>query len=253
MSDAKTQNPANLSVILGDMLRLLTFRLSQQRLSELSLRHLAVGVAVTWVVGMGRYWDDPDADPVQRLGLGSVAYVFTLSAILWLAFKPLAPERVGYLGIAKFVALTAAPAMLYAIPVERFMSLEAAISINVWFLAAVATWRVALLAFFMLRALRFRWYEALFAGLLPLTAIIVVLTALNLERAVFEIMGGIDPNARTANDGAYKVLWMLSFLSVTAAPLLLVGYLACVVRRFSERRAVIAKKSAEAAPAARGA
>ncbi len=218
------------------MLRLLTFRLSRERFSELSLGHLVVGVAVTWLVGMGRYWDAPEANPLQSLGLGSVAYVFVLSAILWLAFKPLAPDRVSYLGLAKFVALTAAPAMLYAIPVERFMSLEAAISINVGFLAAVATWRVALLAFFMLRALRFRWYEALFAGLLPLTAIIVVLTALNLERAVFEIMGGIDPQARTANDGAYQVLWMLSFLSITAAPLLFLGYLACVVRRITQRR-----------------
>jgi len=241
MSEAKTQSPASPSVIFGDMLRLLTFRLSRERFSELSLRHLAAGVAVTWVVGMGRYWDDPDANPVQRLGLGSVAYVFALSAILWLVFKPLAPDRVDYFGIAKFVALTAAPAMLYAIPVERFMSLEAAVSINIWFLVTVATWRVALLAFFMLRALRLRWYEALFAGLLPLVAIIVVLTALNLERAVFHIMGGIDPETRTSNDGAYGVLWMLSFLSITAAPLLLVGYLACVVRRVTQRRASYGK------------
>ena len=236
MSEAKTQKSANLSVIFGDMLRLLTFRLSSERLGQLTLRHLAVGVAVTWLVGMGRYWDNPHANLAQRLGLGSVVYVFVLSAILWLAFKPLAPERVGYFDVAKFVALTAAPAALYAIPVERFMPLETAISINIWFLLAVATWRVALLAFFMLRALRFRWYEVLFAGLLPLTAIIVTLTALNLERVVFQIMGGIDPKARTANDGAYQVLWLLSFLSITASPLLLVGYLACVVRRVTQRR-----------------
>lgn len=218
------------------MLRLLTFRLPRERLSQLSLRHLALGMLVTWLVGMGRYWDDPGANLAQRLGLGSVIYVFVLSAILWFTFKPLAPDRVSYLGVAKFVALTAAPAMLYAIPVERFMPVETAIAINIWFLAAVATWRVALLGFFMLRALRFRWYELLFAGLLPLTAIVVVLTVLNLERAVFEIMGGLDPQARTSNDGAYQLLWLLSFFSITAAPLLLVGYLACVVRRVTQRR-----------------
>jgi hypothetical protein len=237
MSEAKTQSRASLSVV-GDMLRLLTFRLSRERLSALSPRHLAVGMVVTWLVGMGRYWDDPDANLAQRLGLGSVVYVFVLSAILWLTFKPLAPDRVNYVGVAKFVSLTAAPAMLYAIPVERFTPLETAISINIWFLVAVATWRVALLAFFMLRALRFRWYELIFAGLLPLTAIIVVLTILNLERAVFEIMGGLGPEGRTANDGAYQVLWLLSFLSVSAAPLLLLGYLACVVRRVSQRRSL---------------
>jgi hypothetical protein len=61
-------------------------------------------------------------------------------------------------------------------------------------------------------------------------------------------MGGIDPEARTANDGAYQVLWMLSFLSITAAPLLLAGYLACVVRRVTQRRASHRKNSAEDRP-----
>lgn len=102
----------------------------------------------------------------------------------------------------------------------------------------VATWRVALLVFYMLRALTFRWYEVLFAGFLPLTVIIVVLTILNLEQAVFEVMGGLDPAARTANDGAYQVLWLLAALSVPAAPLLLAGYLACVMRRVLQRRSV---------------
>lgn len=228
--------PPDLKQLLSDMLRLLTFRLSTERLNGLTLRHLCLGLFVTWLVGMGRYWDDPDAHLGQHLGLGSLAYVFVLGGILWLAFKPIAPRRVSYLGVVKFVSLTAAPAMLYAIPVERFLSLGAAVSVNVWFLAAVASWRVALLAFFMLRALAFRWYEALFAGLLPLTGIVVTLTILNLERAVFEIMGGLGPAAQTANDGAYRVLFSLSFLAVNAAPLLVVGYLACVAHRIIRRR-----------------
>ena len=43
-----------------------------------------------------------------------------------------------------FVTLTAPPALLYAIPVERFMTPSAASVTNVWFLAVVAAWRVGL-------------------------------------------------------------------------------------------------------------
>jgi|GEM_PF-4987218 len=43
-----------------------------------------------------------------------------------------------------FVTLTAPPALLYAIPVERFMTPSAASVTNAWFLAVVAAWRVGL-------------------------------------------------------------------------------------------------------------
>jgi hypothetical protein len=49
-----------------------------------------------------------------------------------------------YERVLTFVTLTAPPALLYAIPVERFMALQDAQITNFWFLAIVALWRVAL-------------------------------------------------------------------------------------------------------------
>lgn len=100
---------------------------------------------------MGRYWDDPRAKPLQHLGLGSVIYILLLSLMLWLVIWPLRPKHWSYFNVLTFVSLTSPPAILYAIPVERLFSREVARSVNVWFLAAVATWRVTLLIFFLHR------------------------------------------------------------------------------------------------------
>ncbi|HEY9430136.1 MAG TPA: hypothetical protein VI260_01475 [Blastocatellia bacterium] len=107
------------------------------------------------------------------------------------------------------MSLVAPPAILYAIPVERWFTLRAATNINILFLAVVATWRVMLLVFYLERYARLKPLAAGIATLLPLTVIVVTLTALNLERAVFEVMAGIGRNP-TANDGAYFVLLLLS-------------------------------------------
>jgi len=69
------------------------------------------------------------------MGLGSVAYIFVLSALIWILALPLRPERWSYLSVLTFVGLTSPLAWLYAIPVERFVSMDFAISANVLFLA----------------------------------------------------------------------------------------------------------------------
>ena len=171
---------------------------------------------------MGRWWDDPEAHLLQHLGLGSLLYVFVLAFLLWLLIKPLGPQDWSYQGVLTFVALTSPPALLYAIPVERFLDLDTARQINVWFLAFVAAWRVGLLAFYLRRLARLPWYSVIVATLLPLTVIVSVLTALNLERAVFDVMGGLREEG-TAGDQAYGVLMGLTLLSVLlVGPLLLV-------------------------------
>lgn len=100
---------------------------------------------------MGRYWDDPGAGILQHLGAGSVVYVFCLSFVLWVVVYPLRPKNWSYFHILTFISLVSPPAMLYAIPVEQFMSLAKASELNMWFLLMVATWRVALLLFFLAR------------------------------------------------------------------------------------------------------
>ena len=69
-----------------------------------------------------------------------------------LIVAPLRPRNWSFVGVLIFVTLTSLPALLYAIPVEKFMSLETAQTANVIFLAIVASWRVALLIVFLKRA-----------------------------------------------------------------------------------------------------
>lgn len=212
---------------------MLTFRVSRAELLRLDRRHLAFGLLCTWVVGAGRYWDDPGANVLQHLGLGSVIYVFVLAAVLWGSLKPIGAQDWTYSRVLTFVTLTAPPAMLYAIPVERFMSLSAARTANVWFLAVVAAWRVALYIFFARRVSRLHWFSVTVGSLLPLSLIVAALTFLNLERAVFNIMGGLrDGNA---NDSAYQVLVMLTFFASMAFPFLLLFWLVLAVLAFKRR------------------
>ena len=209
--------------ILSDELRLLTFRPFKPDSSIANL-YLAFGIGFTWLCGIGRYWDNPKADLWQYLGLGSVAYIFVLALILWLIILPLKPRNWSYKNVLLFVSLTAPPAILYAIPVEQFMTLESAQRANVWFLAVVAIWRVALLLNYLYRVAGLSGLKVIVATLLPLTLIVSLLTALNLEHVVFKIMAGLEDHERSANDSAYMILVMITTFSVMASPFLLGAY-----------------------------
>jgi hypothetical protein len=199
--------------ILSTVIHLLTFRITREELLLLNYKHLGFGITSTWIVGIGRWWDDPGANLLQHLGIGSVVYIFLLPLLLWLVIWPLKPQNWSYRHVLTFVSLTSPPAILYAIPVERFTSLETARSLNVWFLAIVAAWRVALLFFYLSRHARLSAFPIAVAALLPITFIIVTLTVLNLERAVFDVMGGLRDGG-TANDSAYGMLVALTVLSM---------------------------------------
>jgi hypothetical protein len=189
---------------------------------------LGPALIATWLAGMGRYWDHPSARVLQQLGAGSLIYVFALGCLLWLVIAPLRPERWSYLQIVTFVSLTSPPALLYAIPVERWMSVGDASRTNAWFLGIVAAWRVALLVFTLRRFAGLTWPRTVVGCLLPLAAIVTTLFALNLERVVFQIMSGVR-RAPTPNDGTYLVLSLLTLLSSYAAIPLLVSYVVLVV------------------------
>ena len=196
---------------------------------------LGPALVATWLAGMGRYWDHPSASLPQMFGLGSVTYVFVLGALLWVAILPLKPRRWGYLQTVTFVALTAPPALLYAIPVERWMSMDDAITTNARFLAVVAAWRVGLLFLVLRRYAGLSWPRTLVGSLLPLCAIVATLFALNLEKVVFDVMGGF--RQPSANDGAYGILFLLTILAFYGSVPLLAIYLVMVrrARRESNR------------------
>jgi hypothetical protein len=221
--------------VIAAAVRLLSFRLSHDEFLQLDRRHLAFGLGVTWLAGIGRYWDHPDAHLLQYAGLGSVIYVCVLSLFLWLLIGPLKPANWSYVRVLTFVTLTAPPALLYAIPVERFMPLEDAQETNLWFLLIVASWRVALLLFFLRRSAQLPFMLPLVSALLPLALIIVMLAIANLEQAVFEVMGGNRgaPTPGSPADDAYAIVVLLALMSWVASPALLIAYVVAIVRRHS--------------------
>ena len=223
------QHSISWRAVISTAVRILTFRASRDELLSLSTPHLIFGLICTWIVGVGRYYDNPRVGFFQHLGVGSVVYVFVFSLFLWLIVWPLRPARWRYLHLCAFVALVSPPAILYAIPVERFFELNIANFINGWFLAIVATWRVALLIYFLRRSAQLNWFSALVAALLPLTVIVVVLATLNLERAVFSIMGGLSD--RTSSDLAFAILQTLTLLAILLFVPLLLSYLTIIVVR----------------------
>ena len=191
---------------------------------------------MTWAVGIGRYWDHPDPYLVQSLGLGSLFVMGGLGLLLYLALLPLRPAGWSLLNLYTFLSLTALPAVLYAIPVEQFLSAGAARSANFWFLATVAVWRVAILGRYLACRTDLSGGLLVAALLLPLALIVVILTLLNLEKAVFDLMGGVRDSERTSNDEAYALLFLLSFYSFMASPVLAIAYGVAVWKRYRARR-----------------
>ena len=215
---------------IRDAVRLLTFRLTPDEFAAFDNRHLAFGLFCTWLVGVGRWWDDPGANVLQHLGLGSIVYIFVLALVLCLVTEPLEPENWSYKQVLTLVSLTSPPAILYAIPVERFTELAVARELNVWFLAAVAIWRLALLLYFLKRIAGLPAIASIVVALLPIIAIITTLTFLNLERATFDIMGGLRQTG-TANDSAYGFLFGLTIISVILFVPLVVCYVVLIYLR----------------------
>ncbi len=213
-----------IGTLLADELRFLTFRRPSPAIHTQWKAFLALGLFFTWLAGMGRYWDNPRAYLWQHLGLGSVVYVFVLALLLWALLAPLRPKNWSYKNVLIFVTLTAPPALLYAIPVERLMSVGSAQVVNAWFLGVVSIWRVALLAIFLRRVAGLSLWMVAVATLLPLAIIVVPLAALNLEHVVFDIMGGIRDENKSPNDMAYGIVVFLSVISFLAAPVLLLVY-----------------------------
>jgi len=211
-------------------LRLLTFRASSDDYQSLGARRLLPGLLACWIVGAGRYWDDSKASLLQQTGLGSVAYVFVLAGILWIIVKPLEPERIRYIGLLCFIAMTAPPAALYAIPVERWMPLEAANQMNLGALGVVALWRLALWIHYLSRFASFYGGGLFVAATMPLAIIFISLTSLNLHHVVFDIMGGIRDADQTSQDAAFGALFVLSILSVPLSLVAAVGWIAMVIR-----------------------
>ena len=218
--------------VVATEVKFLLFRPVRPDMTRLGNYYFTLGIATAWLAGVGRYWDNERAELWQYLGLGSVTYIFVLALILWLLIMPLRPKNWSYKGVVTFVGMTSPPAILYAIPVERFLTLSTASMINVLFLAIVATWRVGLLFQYLRRSARLSGFTIFVAAMLPITMIVATLTGLNLEHVVFRFMAGIMKEEKTANDAAYRILFLITFFSVMFSPVLLMAYLDIIYRKW---------------------
>ena len=200
--------------------RLLVFRLAAPDLTRHGPLYLAIGMFFTWLAGVGRHWDNPRAGLWQHLGLGSVAYVLVFALLLWLVLSPLKPANWHYRNVLIFVALTAPPAFLYALP-GRFLAADAIPQAKVLLLALVAVWRVALLGRYLWGSAGLRGGRLFVAMCFPLALLVTALVVLNLDHVVFDLMGG---GPKSPNDEAYAVLLLIDFVAVIAMPVLLIMY-----------------------------
>lgn len=217
-------------VVIRDVQNTLLFRREALSITY-SGRHLAFGCLATLVAGAGRHWDNPRAEVFQNLGFVSLSVIIGLSLVLWLMTWPLGPDNWSFRRVLTFCSLTAPLAWLYAVPVERWMPLSSAQAINVWFLAVVALWRVALWWRFLDVSARLSSGVRLVACLLPLALVVTLLTLLNLDHVVFNIMAGNDVSKATPHDGAFSVLFVITMFSVVAFPVLLIAWMVLIVRR----------------------
>lgn len=116
------------------------------------------------------------------------------------------------------------------------MTLEAAIETNVWFLAVVATWRLGLYWRYLKLVPEAPALGKITAGVLPVAAIIFALAMLNLEHAVFAVMGGVSE--RTAHDGSFAVVATLAILSFVSTPFLLLLWAAAIAQARRRRQEI---------------
>lgn len=199
---------------LVTLARILTFRATRQELQQLDARNLTVGLLCVWLAGIGRWWDDPAAGTIQKLGIGSLIYVFVLAWFLWFIIASLRPKHWSYRGILIFVTQTSPSAFLYAMPVELWLGKEAAIMLNLWLLALVASWRVSLWVFYLLRGAELDRFATTIGTLLPLSIIVSVLGFLRVAGAVMSAMGGLRSDASDTADQIVAVLTLIAIVAV---------------------------------------
>lgn len=226
--------------IVKDTFGLLMFHTTREQFLAFGKGHLIFGLVCTWIVGIGRYWDNPKAEFLQHLGIGSVVYIFVLALFLWILIAPLQVNNWSYFRLLTFISLVSPPAILYAVPIEQFTDLGTANAVNAWFLFVVATWRVALLVVALRRFFEMDGLSAFTAAFLPLSLMVIVLGVLNADKFVFNVMGGIrEPSP---NDTSNSVLLFLFIVSIFLFPLLLITYFALIVKSSRKPQSILSIK-----------
>jgi hypothetical protein len=111
-----------IAAALKDFARFLVFQPLRGDVATHWRRYLLVGLAITWLVGVGRTWDNAYAPLWLRSGLPSVLYAIALAGFIWAIVAALRPGRWTYRNVLLMLTMTAAPGLIYAVPVEQFLN-----------------------------------------------------------------------------------------------------------------------------------
>lgn len=136
------------------------------------------------------------------------------------------PLHLAYVSWMGLFWMTAPMAWLYAIPYERWMSPEAAISCNLWTLAFVAAWRVVLMTRVVAVVYGVNPVPAFFLVMLFADAVVIAVMGLA-PLPVIDIMGGVRGPAREAL--LASVAFNVSVLAILSSPLWILGALISLV------------------------
>ena len=136
----------------------------------------------------------------------------------------------GYWSFLGLYWMTAPLALLYAIPVERFLAEADATRANLWLLGFVSLWRVLLITRVASVLWNVRFMAAFFPVMLFATSVALLLVWM-MPKPVVEVMGGI--RLSEADQVVFGVTIMVQLLGLVAWPVCLVGtgVVACVQRR----------------------
>lgn len=210
--------------LLRTALRVLFFRASTEELASLDRRHLALGLVASALAGIGRFWDNPGVSVLAHGGGWSVLHVFIVAAVFVAVARLVRVKTVTTTGILTLVTLSAPPAALFAIPVERFLDPVSARFANLGFLLIVSTWRVALVAWYFTRVGELRAFEATVVALFPVTG---VFAALSGRMGVDPLLGIMGTFSGIAPDGFPEAITsgLVSFSKVALLTLFPLGIL----------------------------
>jgi hypothetical protein len=125
----------------------------------------------------------------------------------------------GYRSFLGLYWLTAPLAWLYAIPVERFLSVGNAVAVNLWLLGIVSFWRVALMSRVLSVVFGWKLWAAGFVVMLFADAVVLAVLFLT-PLPVFDMMGGIR---LTEGESIIQgTAFMVGFLGVITLPVWLI-------------------------------
>ena len=184
--------------------KILTLKATREELLNLKSELLLWGLPVTLMAGIGRAWDNPAEELLIRSGLPSVAYIFVLSAFLYIFIALLRPKNWSYRRLLILVSMTALPGLLYAIPLEMILKPGDAAAGNTILLFIVAVWRVVILGSFLAKTTDMRFAHLVVALFLPLFLIINLLITQEKFEKTFSAMGGIRKYLVISDESAFS-------------------------------------------------